>query len=187
MSLLGVNKQVHREVFTLMYSARPLRLIYDEDGLKVDHYSFDWGGQYYPRGLGWESNISGLLRLLGKDAFQYVEKIEISLDVQNSENAGQTILLDFVDALHTKRRTPLKRLTMKLVSERTSMGEEDELVVTRFLQAFRGISEFKYIHFELEHPHRYEMEDGEQLLQRIRDLRDSLLLGPDPRLEQFQK
>jgi hypothetical protein len=150
MSLLGVNKQVHKEVVSLMYGTKPLRLIYDEDDLKVDHHSFDWGGQYYPPGLNWESNISGLLRLLGREAFEYVNDIEIFLDVQNSENAQRTILLDFVDALRTKRKTRLKRLTMKLTSE------EEELGVSHFLQAFREVPEFKDIRFELEHPHRYE-------------------------------
>jgi hypothetical protein len=169
-----------------MYGTKPLRLIYDEDDLRVDYHSFDWDGQYYPPGLNWESNISGLLRLLGREAFEYVNDIEIFLDVPNSENAQRTILLDFVDALRTKRRTPLRRLTMKLT------GEEEELGVSHFLQAFREVPEFKDIRFEIERPHWYGREDGGQLLQREQllrayDIRDSLLLRLNPRLEQFQE
>jgi hypothetical protein len=140
-SLLGVNKQVREEVISLMYSTKPLRLRYDEYDLRLDQHFFDWDGQYYLPGLTWESNVSGLLRFLGTEAFKYVKDIEIFLDVQNFEDARRTILLDFADALRTKRTTPLRHLAIKSVSGGTSMGEEDELVTSPF-QAFREVPEF---------------------------------------------
>lgn len=39
--LLGVNKQIHKEVISLMYRNQPLRLRYDRDGLNLDTLIYD--------------------------------------------------------------------------------------------------------------------------------------------------
>jgi hypothetical protein len=176
MKLLRVNKQVHKEVRSLMYGTKPLRLRYDEDDLSFDPHSFDWNGEFYhPPGRRW--NDQALLRLLGRETFEHVNDIEISLDIQDLEYARRSILLDFVDALRTKRRTQLRRLTMKirLSPGRTSMFEEEVVWVSRFLEAFREAPEFKDICFELEHSHRYGSKDKDPVIQRAYEIRDSLL------------
>ena len=83
------------------------------------------------------------------------------MDIQNLENAERSILLDFVDALRTKRRTQPRRLTMKLFTVGTLTGEKEEVEFFRFLQAFREVPEFKDVRFELEDLYRPKGEDRE--------------------------
>lgn len=185
--LLAVNKQVYKEVISLMYGTKPLRLKYEEDDLSIDGNFYDWDGQnpYVGRYVGWSCNISVLLRLLGGNAFQYVNDIEIYVDLEDSEDAERSILLDFVHALCTKRRTQLRRFTIKFTVA-TLTGEEEEAEFFRFLQALREVPEFKDVRFELKDPRPLKGEDGQQLLQRACAMRDSLLLGRKRKFEQFQ-
>ncbi|KAF2258057.1 hypothetical protein CC78DRAFT_549437 [Lojkania enalia] len=99
--LLAVNKQVHKDVISLMYGTKPLRLKYEEDDLSIDEYSYHWDGQdhYVGRYLGWCWNLSVLLQFLGRKTFQHVNDIKIYVDIEDSEDAERSILLDFVHAL----------------------------------------------------------------------------------------
>ncbi|KAF2174601.1 hypothetical protein K469DRAFT_687142 [Zopfia rhizophila CBS 207.26] len=186
--LLAVNKQVHKEVISLMYGTKPLRLKYEEDDLSIDDNFYHWDGQdhYVGRYLGWYWNLSVLLRLLGRKTFQHVNDIEIYVDLEDSEDAERSILLDFVHALCTKRRTQPRRFTIKFTVA-TLIGEKEEVEFFRFLQALREVPEFKDVRFELEDPHQLKGEDGKQLLQRACAMRDSLLLGQKRKFEQFQE
>ena len=109
------------------------------------------------------------------------------MDIQNLEDAERSILLDFIDALRSKRRMQLRRLTMNLFTVRTLTGEKEEVEFFRFLQAFREVPEFKSVRFELEELHQYKRKDREQLLQRAYEMRNSLLLGRTGKFEQLRE
>ncbi|KAF2690346.1 hypothetical protein K458DRAFT_399680 [Lentithecium fluviatile CBS 122367] len=186
--LLQVNKQIYKEVKSLMYSTKPLRLKYDEEDLSIDEHSLDWGGQYYYKpGFAWEWIVSALLRLFNRKIFHYVNDIEIFVDIQTHTKAQRSILLDFVDALRTKRRTPLRCLTMKLFSVGSLTDKKEKVEFVRFLEAFREVQGFKDIRFELQYPHQLAEEDGKRMLQRAHRMRDSLLPERKRKFEQFQE
>jgi hypothetical protein len=174
--LLAVNKQVHEEVTSLMYGTKPLSLQYEEDDLGFDEYFYHWDGQdhHVERYLGWLWNRSVLLRFLGREMFQYVKDIEIYVDLKYAKYARRSILLDFVDALRTKRKTQLRSLTIKFTVA-TLTGEEEEVEFFRFLQALREVPEFEVAFFEVADPDRLKGGNGKQLLQRACAIRDSLI------------
>jgi hypothetical protein len=69
------------------------------------------------------------------------------VDIEDLKNAEGAILLDFVNALRTNRRTQLRRLTMKLITAGTLTGEKEKHEFSRFLRAFKEVPEFKDVRF----------------------------------------
>ncbi|KAH8726658.1 hypothetical protein GQ44DRAFT_825647 [Phaeosphaeriaceae sp. PMI808] len=186
--LLAVNKQVYKEVSSLMYGTKPLRLKYDEDDLIIDDKFYHWDNQDYYVGCytGWYWKFSVLLQLLSRKIFQHINDIEIYVDLEDSEDAERSILLDFVHALRAKRRKQLRHFIIKFTVA-TLTGEKEEVEFFRFLQAFKEVPEFKDVRFELKDLHQLKGENGQRLLQRACAIRDGLLLGRKRKFEQFQE
>lgn len=76
---------------------------------------------------------------------------------------------------------------MKLFTTGPFVDEINEAKFFRFLQEFRQVPEFTDVRFEIADLHGYKREDGEKLLQRVYETRDSLLLGRKCKFEQFQE
>jgi hypothetical protein len=186
--LLAVNQQIHEEVISLMYGFQPLRLKYDENGLSIGDCFYDWDGQdhYVGSYLGSSCNISVLLRLLGRNSLQYVEGIEIDVDLEDPQFAERSVLLDFVHALCAKQRTRPRRFTIK-PTVATLIGEEEKVGFSHFLQALVKIPDFNIVRFDLKDRNQLKEEDRQQLLDKAYAMAYSLLLERQQRFEQFQK
>jgi hypothetical protein len=177
MWLLGANKQIRNEVASVMYGMKPLRLQYDDIDLSINSCSLDWDGEEYKRDdLPWQWINTAPLQFFGKEAFEYVNDIEISMDTEDLEMTHYPVLLALIDALRNRRITPLRRLTIKLLNKKPLTNEQE---FVHFLNAFREIPGFENMQFEAE-------KGAEQLLQRAYTIRDGLLPGQEVKFEQSQ-